>query len=888
MHPTIIPADSDVLSHFLLQVCNGCDAGCSGRNSNIHCPLCPTSKFKPNRKAKVEQHLLSHFQGKAGNANVSGFIVTACCNTCDAGRKESRSHYHCPFCSKSFTKKAFFLTHADRCAASAADPASVSPAPEVDCTPEGDWSAVGPSSECDPCTEGVSLSADANTAGTPSQTIPADKDTRPCPLCGTKYHRKYIPDHIRRAHSGAPDPGIDANRHHFAAVIDPGRGIYAVARTLRAVPHPIHVVNKTTGLNGKVACEVQDCIDIADAEMRSGLPSYRCDHLKSTEFAVYPEQTALSSDSLQNMVASGFMASTRQQQCQQLQEESLKARAPLVVEVPERPQSSKRYRFFSVFSGQTRWWSKFQRTIVTIDTNTSSMFCRCKRKSCEHRAIVRWLLYQNGQTDSDASDAVGDLAPEVGDPEEADPESGAASQNTSPDEDSVIPDAPNRDQAFSRQVQYVHSRKTIPACALEMREYSREKLPDKLQPAETHCFYCEVPLSPPFLVTRHARVINIDTGPTTNIEMYNRSCPSCGMTYRYQEHDLEIFNYNNRLLLSFPVLLHIRASLVNHTAIARAVSILEYRLDLKLQTDDVSNAYLAFEALVDHGYNYSCVRCGHHPKVLIHDLTKKAVFRFPVNEVQPPQDPSPRVDADQFWCDVEKEILARGMIRRGETNPFKLSPSYHRWAPYIGPQTRNDRLLYNTEYMKLRNVDTQDHNPIPEEIIVHLLADEKVDTVRRFCRLLGISAVGTKLDMLERMRQQSLSKAKFDHAYSALYDHSGGWLSSTCPHNVTYAVKFLLRSESPRDYVDILRSMRHIPTVNIADIANTIANLGNKLVPGLFSPNEGRIAPATDNNIKAAQDGTLIADFPFLTTQSTTYPSQCPPTDWDRSPLYAV
>ena len=41
----------------------------------------------------------------------------------------------------------------------------------------------------------------------------------------------------------------------------------------------------------------------------------------------------------------------------------------------------------------------------------------------------------------------------AGDPKEADPETGAAFQDTSPANDPVIPDAPNREQAFSRQVQ---------------------------------------------------------------------------------------------------------------------------------------------------------------------------------------------------------------------------------------------------------------------------------------------------------------------------------------------------------------------------------------------------------------------------------------------------
>ncbi len=273
-----------------------------------------------------------------------------------------------------------------------------------------------------------------------------------------------------------------------------------------------------------------------------------------------------------------------------------------------------------------------------------------------------------------------------------------------------------------------------------MLEYCKRDIPDRLYPAETQCFYCDVPLGPPQLVTRHARLLNLDTAPTTNIEMYAKYCPSCGMKYRYQEHDLAIFNFNDNLLLSYPVLHHIRASLVNHTAISRAVAIMEYRLEVTLPKEDISNGYLAFEALVDHSYQYSCVRCGHYPKVLIHDLTKKAVFRFPVNDVKVPANPSPTVDADLFWADVQKEIIARGMLRRGESNPFRVSPTYHQWAPYIGPQTRKDRLLYNTEYMKLKNVDPQDHSPIPEDVLMHLLADEKVDTVRKFCKQLNINA----------------------------------------------------------------------------------------------------------------------------------------------------
>ena len=41
--------------------------------------------------------------------------------------------------------------------------------------------------------------------------------------------------------------------------------------------------------------------------------------------------------------------------------------------------------------------------------------------------------------------------------------------------------------------------------------------------------------------------------------------------------------------------------------------------------------------------------------------------------------------------------------------------------------------------------------------------------------------------------------------------------------------------ESLRDNVDIVLSVKVIPTVNVAEKANSIAKLGNKLVAGMFS-----------------------------------------------------
>jgi hypothetical protein len=72
---------------------------------------------------------------------------------------------------------------------------------------------------------------------------------------------------------------------------------------------------------------------------------------------------------------------------------------------------------------------------------------------------------------------------------------------------------------------------------------------------------------------------------------------------------------------------------------------------------------------------------------------------------------------------------------------------------------------------------------------------------------------------------------------------------------VVYAVKSLLRSEGARDYIDMLRSMKHRPNLSIIDIAHVLASHGNKTIPGFFSPDSGRLAPVTTENIARARSG---------------------------------
>ncbi|XP_052106595.1 uncharacterized protein LOC127739061 [Mytilus californianus] len=110
------------------------------------------------------------------------------------------------------------------------------------------------------------------------------------------------------------------------------------------------------------------------------------------------------------------------------------------------------------------------------------------------------------------------------------------------------------------------------------------------------------------------------------------------------------------------------------------------------------------------------------------------------------------------------------------------------------------------------------------------------------------------MDLIIRLREHSIKQTDYDRAYEKIFGTSGGWLIAACPHSVVYAAKSLLRGESPRDFVDLMRSFKHRPNILISDIANRVAASGNKITR-MFYPFEGRVAENTNENLEKAKSG---------------------------------
>ncbi len=103
------------------------------------------------------------------------------------------------------------------------------------------------------------------------------------------------------------------------------------------------------------------------------------------------------------------------------------------------------------------------------------------------------------------------------------------------------------------------------------------------------------------------------------------------------------------------------------------------------------------------------------------------------------------------------------------------------------------------------------------------------------------------------------------------FTFSGGWASGSCPHNRIYVIKFVLRSEGPRDYFNLIRSLKYPPSINVSEIPNRVATFANREIPNFFTPNEGRWFPPTPENIIMASEGKLQKqiEWPYALTNTS-------------------
>ena len=135
----------------------------------------------------------------------------------------------------------------------------------------------------------------------------------------------------------------------------------------------------------------------------------------------------------------------------------------------------------------------------------------------------------------------------------------------------------------------------------------------------------------------------------------------------------------------------------------------------------------------------------------------------------------------------------------------------------------------------------------------------------------GISSKGTKFDLVNRIKSViRAGSSKFNKILRKFFGSSGGWVTFCCIHGIIYAVKFMLRAESPQDYIDILQSLKHKPNVFINDMEHIVASFGiRKFENPIFYPHDGQVADGTTGNIELAKDNCYQVSFPWLSAKGS-------------------
>ena len=263
-------------------------------------------------------------------------------------------------------------------------------------------------------------------------------------------------------------------------------------------------------------------------------------------------------------------------------------------------------------------------------------------------------------------------------------------------------------------------------------------------------------------------------------------------------------------------------------------------------------AFFKFESLVDCNADYKCVLCGIHPVILNFDVMRKCAFKLHgiVNNTN--QDLEEEVDHDLFWQQVNKVCIDHNI------NENSFAPTLSFWPLWMARKTRRSNMVFSTEFQKghKESEEVEYLKCLSEETLEDLFNMGNVTMLRELCAECGIKAGNmTKIDCISRLKSAVQSVTNIDKLFFKVWQASGGLLTCTCVHGIVYAFKCLLKAESPRDYGDILLSMKHPPNVVISDIPHMLAAHVNKRCTDFFNPYAGRVATPSVENIKAVAEG---------------------------------
>ena len=169
---------------------------------------------------------------------------------------------------------------------------------------------------------------------------------------------------------------------------------------------------------------------------------------------------------------------------------------------------------------------------------------------------------------------------------------------------------------------------------------------------------------------------------------------------------------------------------------------------------------------------------------------------------------------------------------------LNLIPNFKEWAPYLGPFTRADDIVLNTERRKVNKGNgklEKECREMSQERILEMLFNDLYLQVKNTAKRCKISTAGSKTDIIMRLKS-------------------------------------------------VLTRDAHLPNIVVVDMAHIVAKHANrsrredneKYNKGdnerkLFRPYDGRAAdPVIKDNVKKANDGTLSVSYPWMPNTGST------------------
>lgn len=322
-----------------------------------------------------------------------------------------------------------------------------------------------------------------------------------CPICGKVMNKKNLKKHIDRKHTDTPSQDINSKFHLASQCIDRKNGVYTVRKVTSGHSIPLHVQYSTWGEQQKMYCESDECQVNMNVAQRSGLLSYQCIHIRSVSYCTSTaEPVTLKESVLTEMVKARWFGEEKKRLCLAHQQLANNSCIPLSVETSVGSFPTK--KLISVFEPKVSYYSRLGRVIVVYNKKLNSWHCPCakERRSCLHKYIAKWHLFQTDR----------ELFRTVFSTEELPHQK----EQTHLEKSNVTDDHPlypPQDSGLKQMVEYILQKKKIPAVLPDnIRVTSPGKeYPKYLFPDEAICQRCPgvVPLSDPILITKRAKIL---------------------------------------------------------------------------------------------------------------------------------------------------------------------------------------------------------------------------------------------------------------------------------------------------------------------------------------------------------------------------------------------